>query len=269
MIGWSNMGAGSSLGFSIHEYPMGTDFNNITGVENEIAIATDTSISEYAFLNELPQEFTNNGIVVLVGHNDDFSFNIIDKINILVYPYSVFQYINNEWVNRISKIWHNGSWVDLNQILFDDGMKAELWEINTSVYNNMANQSFRSNGGVTSSYVRNIIYVNYSVGSCWTGCWAGTKNIVNKGSYTTLNFNLTLTDPGTSATGGAWLMLASTKEGNLSGKTYLIQQLLTDGTITVDISSITDDFYIFFNGGQNCSSDGKNTKITLTKIWLA
>lgn len=269
MIGWSNMSAGQSFGFTVTQYAENTDFSNLTGKENEIAILTDTKISQWRCLSSLPSNPVTNEAIIIVGKDVDIAVPALKKQNITIYPYYVMQYISGEWVNKISKIYQGGVWVDLNYILFSNGFKAADWEINTSAYNDINYQSYMGNAGKQGCYVSNIIYIENTNGGCWSGCYVGTRNNIQKKIYTTLNFNLTLTNPGTSATGGAWLMLASTKEGNLNGKTYLIKQLLTSGTITVDISSITNNFYIFFIGGYNCSSGGQNTKISLTKVWLS
>lgn len=267
MIGWSNMGAGQSFGFTVTQYAENTDFSNLTGKENEIAILTDTKISQWRCLSSLPSNPVTNEAIIIVGKDVDIAVPALKKQNITIYPYYVMQYISGEWVNKISKIYQGGVWVDLNYILFSNGFKAADWELNTVVsYTSYTIPG--ANGGAQGASIGNTLYVYDTNASCWQSTYIGLRMPILIPEYANyLNFNISnMTDLNTSA---ATCIISTSNTGNIASACLSVTYLRNTGQYQIDVSTARNtNVYIFFTAGVHCNGGGQ-TDYVIDKVWLS
>lgn len=109
MIGRTNSGSMSNATAAL-------DFTVVDGLtepvnpkEKMIWIATDEEITSWTFSATEPA--AQQGLVWFqIGQSSSVAFSITKDNPIMVYPIKAQQYINNTWVEKITKIYLNGEW---------------------------------------------------------------------------------------------------------------------------------------------------------------
>lgn len=113
---------GSSLNFSVKQYPAATDLSGITGGENEIALLTDTDVSSWQFSYAIPSSPIENMVWIKLADTAHATFNMLVDNSIVIAGATAQQYISGIWVPIEAKIYQNGSWNDFRKYLFREGI---------------------------------------------------------------------------------------------------------------------------------------------------
>jgi hypothetical protein len=194
------------------------------------------------------------------GAKSNASFNALKKNELMVYPVSAYQYINNEFIDVDSVVYQYGQWVELYKwdgTLYDSGNQyvdiTGGWKVGEGNATATVNDTEMKLS--TSSNSANRIHVE-------------TKNKVDLTNYNSIYAQVTINKLslgsgianvrcrlGYSSTNGANLANISTKtEQSFTGKCKAILQL--------DISDVVGEQFVVFGIGYY------SVTVTVDKIWM-
>lgn len=271
MIGRTNVGAGANLNFKVVAYPENSDWSQLSGSENEIAILTDTSIKSWYIQNELIASPVSGDVVILTSYQSNTPFSVVKKKDLEIYPIKVQQYDGTTWVEKESRIWLNETWVELEPYLFKDGDICELY---TGGWANRSSLTYSGTYADTGTCtIGDTIYLAVST-DCWRAKNACSVNKVSFKNFNKITFHIKITGtgPGNATTYGATILLTPSTSGTAS---RVLELKITSGTLdayndyTMDTTAINEDYYIAIFSYNNCSSGGKRTLLTIDKIRLS
>lgn len=243
MIGRTNTGGGvGGLNFKV----VGGTEQPANPKENTIWVDTDAGISGWFFsaIRPVPTE----GLVwVRTGDVSPVRFNAVRKNTIMVYAYSVKQYVGGEWVKKSAYIWDR-EWVLIagNLTIYDSGISYVPLNLVNAVYKDNGIAITLPKRGNASIYTKDAIDItNYKkVSVTYSGLSSGS-------SGTSSRIKLQVLDVGGN-------VAASTVETNESS-----------GTITLDVTSLTGLHKIqVYARNTSGSVDGKCSisKILMTSV---
>lgn len=119
-------GSGVSLNFRVTRYNEGTDLSNIIGKHNEIAVLTNTRITDWTMAAEEPELPETGSLWILFGLSTINSINVLKKHTIRLNPMYVRQYETGTWKKKSAYIYRDGSWHDLAFSLYDEGDTCDI-----------------------------------------------------------------------------------------------------------------------------------------------
>lgn len=221
-------------------------------VENMIWVNTDTTISGYVFSATQPTSPAEGMAWITVGTSSPIAFNALKKNSIMLHPISAKQYVGGAWVDKEAKSYQGGAWVELvaRTYLYDLG--DQCTEVTGGWFTEKGTNGSASleNDSINFSYT--------SVSMAWMA--AGTKNSIDLSKYSTLIFDMSVSEHYTSYGGVTVVGVTSNKavatqvtyQGNVGGNnTFLTSsQPSADGQrreVVVDISNI-ESGYISIHG---------------------
>lgn len=230
--------SGVSLNFEV----VGSETQPTTAVENTIWVLTDTPISRWEFNIYEPEIYTEGMVWIYTGDVSISAFNALKENSIMIYPIIAKQYIQNEWVNKSSWIYQNGSWKSVwNGYYFEDGEQ----------YVSL------TGGWVAKAYADKVtigdtISVIASQGQYTV---AGTENPVDLTNITTLYF-----DSPNGKNGNYYkscLVVSQTKNANHHTSGAAVVDIVK-GIGSLDVASLEGEYYINLatSGGQNGNGYG-------------
>lgn len=121
---------GIALNFNI----VGGTVQPVNPKENTIWVDTDTYISGWVF--SAMQPYPNDGLVwILTGDVSPVRFNASRKNTVMVYPFSVTQYIGEKWVKKSAYIW-DGAWtlIAADMTIYNTGTAYVPMTLTNAVY---------------------------------------------------------------------------------------------------------------------------------------
>lgn len=205
--------------------------------ENTIWINTDTEITSWIFSTTQPAG--EEGMVWFsTGAGSSSEFNALKKNNITVNPMQVKQYIDGAWVKKEGFLYQNGTWIGLlnDKTIFANGAFAS---------------GFSAQGHESVS----VSVSNNRVGwSGYTGC-VGMDILpaVNLTPYKTLKINMDCMMYPNNDGVGYWVSFGVSKSrywaekgSDMAAKQYHEVKSMSRGNYTVDISSLSGEYYIKF-----------------------
>ena len=154
--------------------------------ENTIWVNTSVPISDYIFSAIPPESGAEGSVWFSTGTTSPAAFNALKKNVVQVYPLSAMQIVNGQIVDVEAKIYQDGEWVDWGTVLYDAGNHF------TEITGGWTNEGYRTKSWNCQAEINadniHITFVpNAGVGG------AGTRNVINFGSYSTLKANVLAT----------------------------------------------------------------------------
>lgn len=102
----TSISTGAELNFAV----VGGTTEPIDPVENTIWVNTDTEITGWVFSAEEPTTPAEGMVWIATGVLSNVAFDIIKNVSAKIYPVSVKQYFNGEWVEKTAKSYQAGTW---------------------------------------------------------------------------------------------------------------------------------------------------------------
>lgn len=204
--------------------------------ENTIWVNTNVEIPMWGCGAASERTYTTQGAVWLeIANASDIKMNISEDNTIFIYPKIATQYISNTWVEKDVKIYQNGQWNSLVNIL-----------------NILKNGTIHSKAGsyvaVGSTSCNGTIYsTSYNTSSGNSGYFS---NLIDVTPYKTLRFHINPTGYYDSGLLGLGLMprviKASETVNTAINQLTAGKRLYSTGTqwVNIDISSLTGSYYI-------------------------
>ena len=234
-------GGGAALNFRV----VGGTTAPSNPAENCIWVDTDTPITSYVFSATEPSPAEAGKVWITTGTYSPVAFNALKKNGIQVYPISAKQYIGGAWVEKTARSYQGGDWIEWwNGELYDTGNEYGFitggWEASDTFY--------VTTGTRRPDLVEKTAECIHLKSGAQTSVVAVTKNKIDLSEYTTLCFDVEVTDGG----GG------SDCYGIISGPgdvyTYPTAKVETSAggrnTLRLDISTRNDAFYVFVGAGS-------------------
>ena len=230
----SRRGGGVGLNFRVTQYPVGTDLSNIIGKHNEIAVLTNTAITEWTIGPSEPSFPEVGSVWIKAGKSshtilDALKKSTIRKNVIELRLENVRQYATGSWGLVKAYIFRNGQWNDLITYAYDRGDQCTI----------LTGGWTDTNGSC--SYGTEYIQVPSSDGV--RGC--RTTNLIRMDDFATLY--LVCTNSGSAADSAFGI---TTKQSNLSRSDFEVYLSPTaeahseETTLQLDVSNITGEYYI-------------------------
>lgn len=254
-------GGSGGLNFSVASYAS-ESLLPATASENDIAIITDTSISSWTMSRTEPQG-TEGMVWISIGDSSQVAFNLLTENTIYVYPIRAYQYIDSTWVAKDAKSYQNqdGSfkWVDwINSYLFyEEGNQQESvtggWTTSGWTYGG----AYMLNASIAETYMQ--VIGAYDSGNTGASV-VGTVNKINVDNLQYINANIQIVQSGVVNFG----LCSSSNAQSLA----INSQTISTGTYTksLDVSTLTGDYYITFSAAGSAASGGAPSA-KITKVW--
>lgn len=263
-MGWGKVnagGAGASLGCTVKAY-VSELLLPAAGKENDIAIITETPITEWQMRSDQPTT-RSDGTALIGGEvwikTDDqgVTWNALKKNGIFVCPVRCEQHVDGAWASKGIKIYKGSAWTDTwGGYLFKDG--EEYVDVTGGwVGFKPGTGDYASHAQKTEGLLRLYVYQFYDYIDGF-----GTVNPINLDAYTTLHVYVASATPFIRI--GACPVLDDT-----AWDLGAVTQVTVTGEATLSISSLTGSWHIWFGtyiGGS--SSSRKTMDASTTKIWL-
>lgn len=252
--------AGSGTGAGLNCRVIGRDVAPSNPMENTIWINTDTPISSWMFSTTQPTNPEDNMVWIKVGTISQVEFNILKKNGIQLHPNLAFQYISGEWKVKTAKTWQGGGWVDWAWYMFKEGSGfaegftgfSADWvagEI-TCTDNLITIPLYKKEGYTSNSFI--------------------AKEPVNLTNYNTAYLSgLTSSHSGASGYSTSIWYGFATNSNDVVKREYIDTSTgsngtyISDGTLSIDISSLSGEFYLA--GGYSCSDEDETHFTTIIK----
>lgn len=251
-IGRTNAGGagGAALNFKIIA---NTSLPN-SAEDNTIWIDTNTPITDWIFSMTQPGA-VDGRVWIATGDPSVAEINALKKNGIQVYLISAKQCISGTWVDKASKIYQNGNWIEL--FVWD----GQLYESGNEFISDTGGLEFSV--GRTSAYSAGIgtkgsetIILECNVQG--TAIEAVTANKIDLTNYSTLKCNIT------SFKKWGRFVIASTKEHDGAGVAF--NDLSGTGVNSMDVSGLNGSYYICVY--THFAYDGSETHVEFEKLWL-
>ena len=228
---------GVGLNFKVVQY---TTTPTGTAAENTIGVVTNTAITSWVMQAEQPTG-TAGLVWIEVAAASDAAFFADRKQQVKLYPKVVWQYSNGEWYGLLASIYQAGAWTTFSfptRYVYRNGNEFEEW---TGGWESawQTGPFYNAKGTVTkdeSSITVNAPGDRYSI-------FAKTVNKIDVSSFKTL------TATATSSNGSRFGLSDGTKWND--GDQMVIWATHSEpGTMSLDISAITGEYYVCLYAGQ-------------------
>lgn len=259
-IGRTNAGGGGGggLNFSVKAY---ASFEELPSAEKEntIAVIAD-EINGWIFSATEPTNPSEGMVWFPTGTSSTVYFNALKKNGIQVYPQSVKQYIDGEWVQIDAYMYQSGKWVQFSEII------TTLYLYTPGNTQDSVTGGWKALGaGKIGTDCLEMMFK-----SDWGGAQLFTKKAIDMSSYKTLNVEVK------DYSRKCYFGINNTKPKDLewndsgfSNKTDCerLIEINRNGTISLDIASEKGSFYVWLGEeGQNVST---TSGCRITAVWLS
>lgn len=263
MVGRTNAGGGgASLNFKV----VGGTSEPANPKENTIWVNTAQKITGYIFSVTPPADLAQGMVWIAVGTSSHVEFNALKKNGVQVYPLSAKQYVGGAWEDRNAKTHQGGVWVEWIAYLFKNGTT------NTDLVGEWKTAAVSEDGSYTglpivTENTDNIIIKMSSGGN--TGGIAYFEKKIDLTPFRKLVFDGQMYAEWKWAGIGIWTEIGATQATNrvasfLTGSLETYPSLALDGKATIDISSLSGEYYI----GFTITGKSGSTYITMRELYL-
>lgn len=239
----------------------GLDFHVVGGTtqpsnpkENTIWVNTSTDIPHYVVHYTAPtsETYKVNGAIWICDNAlrwQSPDINIAknkEKLYLPIFPTAVQQYENGAWVRKTAYVYKSGAWTELDRYL----------------YNNGDDYTARTGGWITYNPASNTTNYTYGIGTCTAGdqyfrlkavpVQGIARQTVNKIDLTSVgSIKVTIQQSGTFNWATFYVFVTSvsnSKQGVNDAATYKVNGLnglsTKKRTVSLDVSSLTDSYYV-------------------------
>lgn len=257
VVNFSSGGAGGAgLNFKV----VGGTTEPVSPSENMIWAKTSTAIASWMFSAAQPSSPSAGMVWIPTGTSSTVYFNALKKNGIGVYPQSVKQYIDSEWVQIDAYMFRNGNWVQFSEV------------ITTLYLYTPGNTQDSVTGGWKTLGAAQIQsdYLAMMFKSDWGGAQLFTQKAIDMSSYKFLNVEVK--DYSRTCYFGINNTKPKDLEWNDSGFSNKADcerliEINRNGTIPLDIAAEKGSFYVWLGEeGQNVSTV---SGCHITAVWLS
>ena len=214
------------------------------GTENMVWVNTDTAINGYAFSADEPTSPVEGMVWIMTSITATVPIDTSDENTVLIYPILCQQYINGAWVTKTAKTYQGGQWKDWCKYLYNYGVTDLEFTFSTDTF---------SVGSLEADYIH-LEGTNKYFGSVYMNCTPA----INLTPYTVAKIEIENTGGYAIMTVGFGATVGALDEANWS-----YQGEMTKQTVTIDISSLSDNHYL--SASRVIPSDSRG--VGVTKIW--
>lgn len=259
----------SELANTILSIPEGVELNfEVVGgttpptnpVENTIWVNTDTEITGWAFSTTQPESVTEGNVWIPVGTTSSVEFNALKNNDLHIYPLGAMQYVNGEFVEKTSYAYQNGVWSNFyywdGELYVNGNEYTHItggWELIIGTSNNVAvaerNESDIFLGQNTNSTAAYNVY-------------ARTKNYYDLSEYNSLQVHCKEIQCSYYMSCGISVAVyneSGTEVASLSLNCNSLpdssRNVVTDHTLTLDISGVTEDCTVVIQAYSSTTSN--------------
>ena len=239
-------GSGGGLNFAVRGYAS-VDAMPASTKENTLAIITAAEMNGYAF-DAVPPESPADGVVWIgTDTSGDVTFNALKKNGLQIYPNLCKQYVSGGWVRLEAYIFQNGEWVQFSVAwdgtLYDNGNQ---YEDITGGWLNSTNDDYLANSVWSQA--------NYSP-------TVRTANKIDLTGFATLHVTYSAAEVAVAFGVTEFEEVTSAQNHWAASK----QSISSQGTYSVDVSSLNGEYYIALVAGTAYNQDCGFRAI---KVWL-
>ncbi len=237
-------GGGASLNFKV----VGGTTEPASPKENTIWVNTDAEITSWIFSAAEPEQAAEGMVWITTGASSPVEFNALKKNGIAVYPLSAKQYVDGAQVDKPIKIYQNGAWGDTGIYLVQSGVDVTSrtggWQDATW------GQAVSDWVYPTPTFGDGAMSISFSGGKL--GCWGkSTINGIDLTDITSIAITCDATAKGNSySTSGmcSYINMHVGKAPNSApaARLEIVSKGSNSGTFTLDVSSLTGEYYIGF-----------------------
>lgn len=211
--------------------------------ENDIWVNTSVPINGWIFSAEQPSNASEGMVWIKTGISSLNEFNALKKNAIQLYPNAVKIYTGSSWTNAESKIWRNGQWVDiLGGTIFENG----VWYYDQLKFTN-------AGGTITDGMTTGIQVPNVNSACAYIGAYV----MLSGANTLSVEYSDASWNTGNEFTHIGVFVSDENPPDPLAlcygAPTYAVAaKLVSDpgvsGTITLDVSSVNGEYYVWFGG---------------------
>lgn len=257
MIGRTNTGGGGGGGLNFSVVGGTTAPSNPK--ENMIWVNTSVAITTWVFSATVPENPVQGMVWISTGTSSQIAFNALKKNGIEVYPLSAKQCVSGAWVDKTTKIYQSGAWVDWidwDKYLYTQGIVSD-------VLGGFTGYPMRYSD--TSGLAPLITYGDKSISIQITGNKSGavlSNNKINLTNKTAIHFRASIT--ARDAYLGAFAVFSSTTQ-QLPPSNRVASNVNGNEVVhTLDVSGLSGEYYIGYFGNDDASFD---SMCTIKEIW--
>lgn len=244
--------------------------------ENTIWINTNVAIGEWQFNGSKPTKRSDGSTLVAgdiyinITNTSTIKFNAFKKNGIILALFTAYQYDGSDWAGKTSSIYMNGAWVPLLSDILNPSQGVDVTGGMSKISGKTGMVSKTSTGyrvtqDVSSGDVVSFgLYTNYKIDVTNISTLTFTfSNNVKFGSSDITGFYLLDDIPTSTSVVTSYAALASFLSHN--------EQLTTVGknTISLDVSSLTGSYYIYFRAYVTAKQDLNNAYLEVNSITSA
>lgn len=214
--------------------------------ENTIWINTSTAITSWIFSTTQPSG--SSGMVwIKTGLYSMNAFNALKKNGIQIYPLNAYQYNGSSWVSKPIKIYQGGAWKTPEVYLYNYDKLGYTWQsVGKAISSDSGGDPVAPTVTTSSSGVMNIDHTETYDGDRYnTGIVYITQKI-DFSQANTLTFNGVLTT-NKEAKYCSRLCIWSNIGEYVSTNLVKEIQAEVNGTVTLDVSTLTGSYYVGFS----------------------
>lgn len=243
-------GGGAALNFTV----VGGTEQPARAKENTIWVNTEAEITSWVFSATEPTEPNEGMVWIKTSGVSSIWFNALKKNEIQVYPVGTLQYTGGAWVDKVPKIYQNGTWNELILWLYNYGDEclavtgqwiAEGMSMNAQYPNKVAPNVTRNEDSIKITGVSGV-----------NGGVFYAKNKINLTGFKELVFEGTISHKDSALQ--IWTEFGSYTSSNVVAKT---ETAFTDSTVSIPVADLDGEYIIGFKFYSASSVTMKSLKL--------
>lgn len=262
-MGWGTGNLGGDVG--------GLNFKVVGGTsapsnpkENTIWVNTGHKITSWIFSATEPESPSEGTVWIMTGTTSTVEFNALKKKGLQVYPLSAKQYVSGAWEGVTAKSYQGGKWIEWILYLYNEGDLCE--DVTGGLVSEAKQYDSNTTGANALTITKNTASIKIAQNGANSNGIAYTKNKIDLTSFKTLYIKGTIYVYEQEWRGSVriWSNIGTYASDNMvlsrSGN-------MTDGTMAIDVSSLTGSYHI----GVSLFRPGSSTPVNyveIKKMWL-
>lgn len=261
-------GGDSELNFEV----VGSPTVPSSAVENTIWVKTSTEIGEYQLSTTQPTKradstaLQNGDVWIAIANNGTININAVKENGVIFYIANAKQYIDGEWVTVSIKVYQNGEWKSCMLYLYEEGNECK------DITGGWTGKRMGEGASNTSqSKGTNYLYLQVNSSNLNSIVLYFTSNKIDLTGYSKLCAKALVKSSGnygTFAVGVASSQGEGIWDGTWVKGASSPAQTNYDGTVELDISNLSDKYYIALRSFKYSAWTGAYNNATIYQVWL-